>query len=220
MRRFRLVIVLVSAGFFAPLVTAQEPDAAAPSDPMIQSINAELDRGVDATERPESEFGRRDGAASDPVRALMQLIVALCIVVALLLALFYALKRWGKNVPILAGPSLAKVLGRIYLDRGTALHFVRVADRVLVVGVNGNSISTVAEFSAAAFEKDPAADERDAAGGVFNPDSFLAELQEHSRELKQGAGLPRAEEDEIAALRGDIQRLQRYLRDENREPGD
>ena len=32
--------------------------------------------------------------------------------------------------------------------------------------------------------------------------------------------LPQAEEDEIATLRGDIQRLQRYLRDENREHED
>jgi flagellar biogenesis protein FliO len=209
-------ILAALVGLTASLGVAQDPGA---PDPIIQSINAELDRSANAPDRGEGAFEDSGRAVSSSTTALLRTIAALSIVVALLLAGGYALKRWGKGVPILAGPNLAKVLGRIYLDRGTALHFVRVADRVLVVGVNGSTISTVAEFNAAAFEGDRA-DSPEAPAGAFNPDSFLAELQEHSRELKQAAGLPRAEEDEIAALRGDIQRLQRYLRDENREQGD
>jgi hypothetical protein len=118
---------------------------------------------------------------------------------------------------MLAGPNLGRVLGRVYLDKGTALHFVRIGDRVLVVGVNGNAISTVGEFNASTFDSGNAAPSARAQSEPFNPDSFLAELRERSLELKESAIVSPSEEDEIAALRGDIQRLQRYLRDENRE---
>jgi flagellar biogenesis protein FliO len=195
-----------------------QEESAPSDDPIIRSINAELDRGVDAPDRPGSVFADRDRGAASALNSLLRGIAALCIVLALVLGLYYAMRRWGKGVPILAGPNLGKVLGRVYLDKGTALHFVRVADRVLVVGVNGNTVATIAEFSASTFESvdaAPAPQPPDAA--QFNPDSFLAELQQRSREIKETAGLPRTEEDEIAALRGDIQRLQRFLRDENRE---
>ncbi len=207
---------LAAAIACASTLAAQETPP--PTDTLVDGVNAALDRGTDTPERPESVFTSGESAVSGPMRSLVQGIVALLLVLAVILGLYYALKRWGKGMPLLAGANLGKVLGRIYLDRGTSLHFVRVADRVLVVGVNNTTISTVAEFNAAAFEREAASEGAPAA--AFNPDSFLAELQEHSRELKQAAGLPHAEEDEIAALRGDIQRLQRYLREENREPAD
>ncbi len=213
-RRALLAAVVCCVPFAA--VTAQE-SAPPPADPIIDSINAELDRGVDGPDRPSSIFDRGEQGTGSPLGSFLTVIAALCIVVALLLGISYGVRRWGKNVPMLAGPNLAKVLGRVYLDRGTALHFVRIGDRVLVIGVTGNALSTVGDFSAAVFERSAAAEPQPGnSEAPFNPDSFLAELQERSRDLKQAATLPRAEEDEIAALRGDIQRLQRYLRDENR----
>ena len=56
----------------------------------------------------------------------------------------------------------------------------------------------------------------------FNPDSFLAQLQASSQAMGPALEMEEAQvdDDEIAALRGDIQRLQRYLREEARESQD
>jgi flagellar biogenesis protein FliO len=200
---------------------AQETAPPPAVDPLVQGINQELDRGIDEPAVQEGLFPGRSRTAASPMRSLLIMIAALCVVLALLFGINYALRRWGKGVPILAGPNLGKVLGRLYLDRGVVLHFVRIGERVLVIGANGNAISTVGDFSAAVFERTAATAPESASGGApFNPDSFLAELQERTRDLKQVAALPHAEEDEIAALRGDIQRLQRYLREENRGQDD
>jgi flagellar biogenesis protein FliO len=214
-----VLIMLVSCA--APGALAQEAPQAPVVDPLVQGINQELDRGIDEPQSQDGLFARGDRAAASPMRSLLIMIAALCVVLALLFGINYALRRWGKGVPILAGPNLGKVLGRVYLDRGLALHFVRIGERVLVVGANGNSISTVGDFSASVFERAAGMPSTPANGDApFNPDSFLAELQERTRDLRQVAALPHAEEDEIAALRGDIQRLQRYLREENRGQDD
>ncbi|MDK1021745.1 MAG: hypothetical protein QGD90_08945, partial [Candidatus Hydrogenedentes bacterium] len=92
------------------------------------------------------------------------------------------------------------------------------------VGVNGNAVSLVADFDASAFDNYGADhEEASEAAAPFNPDSFLSQLQASSQAMG-----PRMEteethvddDDEIAALRGDIQRLQRYLREESRESQD
>jgi len=198
-------------------VWAQAAGDDVPPDPLLAGVQQEMDSADAGPDRVDSVFADRDSGTSAG-KALGKTLAALCLVLALCFGLFYAARRWGKGVPMLAGPSLAKVLGRIHLDRGTALHFVRIGDRVLVIGVNGSAITNLADFSASVFEK--AGGEDGNGEAAFNPDSFLAELQQHSLEMRQSAGLPRADEDEIASLRGDIQRLQRYLRDENREPAE
>ena len=148
---------------------------------------------------------------------------ALCVVLALILFVYYGARRWGKKVPLLAGASLGSVLGRIHLERGTTLHFVRTGGRVLVVGVNGNAVSLVSDFDAAAFDSfESGPEEENEAAPPFNPDSFLAQLQASSRAVGPGLEMEQTpvDDDEIAALRGDIQRLQRYLREESRESQD
>ena len=59
----------------------------------------------------------------------------------------------------------------------------------------------------------PAVDDGLVAVAVGVPFDLLAELRARSQDLAGGSRMPKAEEDEIASLRGDIQRLQRYLRD-------
>ena len=214
--------MLIALAYWAPSgAVAQESPAPPAADTLVQGINQELDRGLDEPAAQEGLFPGRSRTAASPMRSLLIMIAALCVVLALLFGINYGLRKWGKGVPILAGPNLGKVLGRVYLDRGLTLHFVRIGERVLVIGANGNSVSTVGDFSASVFDR-PASTSPESANGdaPFNPDSFLAELQERTRDLRQVAGLPHAEEDEIAALRGDIQRLQRYLREENRGQDD
>lgn len=189
----------------------------------IGRINDEIDRraGTDDAQEGASFSGT---ARPDATSALLRGIFALSVVLALILLAFYGVRKWGKNVPLLAGASLGTVLGRIHLERGTTLHFLRTGGRVLIVGVNGNAVSLVADFEASAFKS--AADEpkeSPESAVPFNSDSFLAQLQASSKSME--SPLARIDEapvddDEIAALRGDIQRLQEYLREESREPQD
>ena len=200
-----------------------EPIDAAEVD-YIGRINAEIDGRAVAGDGEDGVFPIASGSGRDTSN-LLQGLFALSFVLALIFLVYYGIRKWGKNVPILAGASLGTVLGRIHLERGNTLHFVRTGGRVLLVGVNGSAVSLVADFDAAAFEgtgTDAPSEDSDSVV-PFNPDSFLAQLQASSKTLK----LPSAraddasvEDDEIAALRGDIQRLQDYLREESRESQD
>lgn len=195
-------------------------------DPADADFIGRLNEAID---RRTAEIDSDEGGAfpSSPVpdagRAMLKGLFALCIVLALIFLVYYAARRWGKKVPLLAGASLGKVLGRIHLERGSTLHFVRTGGRVLVVGVNGNAVSLVSDFDAAAFESIEAVPEEEhEAAPPFNPDSFLAQLQASSQAMGPALEMEQTQvdDDEIAALRGDIQRLQRYLREEARESQD
>lgn len=229
----RTLLMLVAAVVLAagPVLAQEEPADAAPQtapaaapDPLLEQIGSTMDDMArrNATQG-ENTADLRDAPPLAP--NMIQGLLALGFVIALILIAYWALRRWGKGVPMLAGAHLGKVLGRVYLDRGTALHFVQVGDKVLLVGVNPNAVSLLGEFSSAVFNSQTAAPSTGgattaAAAVPFNPDSFLAELRTRSAQFAQTERVPRAEEDEIASLRGDIQRLQRYLREENREHED
>ena len=200
-------------------------DGRGASDPaeadFIGRINDELDSG--STEGDSGEEGSYATSSTFAVSKMLRGVFALCVVIALILFVYYGVRRWGKKVPLFAGASLGTVLGRIHLERGTTLHFVRTGGRVLIVGVNGNAVSLVSDLDAAAFESFEAVpEEENEAAPPFNPDSFLAQLQASSRAMGPGVemGQTHVDDDEIAALRGDIQRLQRYLREEARESQD
>ena len=185
-------------------------------------LNEEIVRGTAEVDSREGEAfaGAR---VPDAGSILLRGFFALCVVIALILLVYYVARRWGKKVPFLAGATLGTVLGRIHLERGTTLHFVRTGGRVLVVGVNGNAVSLVSDFDAAAFDSfESGPEEENEAAPPFNPDSFLAQLQASSRAVGPGLEMEQTpvDDDEIAALRGDIQRLQRYLREESRESQD
>lgn len=212
-----VVLALLTCTFLGPVV-AQDP--APEGDDLLRRINEELDGRTTSDADLDDLLGRDPERDRNAANLYLQGFLALCIVLALILLAYAAVRRWGKKVPLLAGGQYGQVLGKLYLDRGVALHFVRVRDRVLVVGVTNNSVSAVAEFSAADFGQSPGA----AAGGeeeTFNADSFLQQLHAHSAELvRPGEVIDSVEEDEIASLRGDIQRLQRYLREESRDHED
>ncbi len=229
--RSLLCVAIVGALFLGAPVLAQEtaPETAtttvqapAASDPLLDQIGENMD-AIDrstAEQAADTAAGRTPGGPSMAPN-YTQGLLALAFVVALILVVYWAARRWGKNVPMLAGAHLGKVLGRVYLDRGTALHFVQVGEKVLLVGANANSVSLLGEFSAAVFNGDTSkAPIASMATVPFNPDSFLAELKSRSAQFAPAERAARAEEDEIASLRGDIQRLQRYLREENREHED
>ncbi len=207
----------------AAIPQAPGPEATDPAETdFIERLNDAIDKRVNTAESGEPPpFS--DATTSNAMISMWRGVFALCIVIALILIVYYGLRRWGKKVPLLAGANLASVLGRIHLERGTTLHFLRTGGRVLIVGVNANAVSLVADFDASAFESQSEDSEgASEPAAPFNPDGFLAQLQASSQAIG-----PRPEtdevpvdDDEIAALRGDIQRLQRYLREESRESQD
>ena len=231
MKRWALLMVLLSASFAMAQTEdnashdsppASEAPTSQEVDPIVQGVVREMEGGSDIASG-NSLF--QDVDRPTGTTALLQGIFALTVVLALILFVYYGVRKWGKNVPLLAGANLGTVMGRIHLERGTALHFVRTGGRVLVVGVNGNSISLVADFDPDAFDQAAAESQPtqvEAKSKGFNPDSFLAQLQASSASMSgsaSSAGEAR-DDDEIAALRGDIQRLQQSLREETRESQD
>lgn len=193
------------------------PEAAeVPLDDYMRRVYATAD---DAPEAGGDETAlARLTADNGAVQYLWRAMSALCIVVALILLIFYAVRRFGRRVPIFAGAQLGTVLGKVHLSRSSALHFVRTGGRVLVVGVTNDSMSLVAEFDEGAF---------DATRGTgkdtpFNADNFLAQLQQSRKSIAR-KDEPEDEDvgdEEISALRGDIHRLQRYLREDSSERQD
>ena len=150
-------------------------------------------------------------------RYYAQVVGALCFVLFLILVVGYLARRLGRRSPFLGGSDYGHVVGRLMLAPGASLHFVEAAGRILVVGVTKDRVALVAEYDAAEFhsaeeEEAPAHPMSRAAGAHANGGNFLAQLQQSSRAYD----MPR-EDDEIASLRGDIQRLQAYLREESRE---
>lgn len=141
---------------------------------------------------------------------------ALLLVLGLIVALSYILRRFGARTPLLKGMQLGQVMGRIYLSPRATLHFVRTGGRVLVVAITPAHISLVAEFDAAAFEQElqqespPAVDE--SARGFARLMSLI-----RSRTAGTSAENDRlSAEESIAALRADILRLQEYIKDMSR----
>lgn len=190
-------------------------EAGTQADPLLAGVNRELDRMRGVPGAPTQE-----APPPGPARALgfsyyAKVFSGLCFVLALILIVGYAARRLGRKTPLLAGAGLGEILGRLHLARGVSLHFVRTGGRVLVVGVTSNALSLVAEFAASAFEGE--APDAALAGEGPRPGPFLAQLRESAETLSEPAARG-DEDDEIASLRGDIQRLQRYLKEESRGP--
>ena len=143
----------------------------------------------------------------------LRVFAYLLIVVALIIIVGYVTRKIGRKTTLLAGEELGEVLGRVYLSRGAVLHFVKAGGRVLVIGVTNTAISHVAEFDSAAFETEvsPAIAQTKKPGAG----QFAEHLQASSQQIATDDGEGQ-EDDEIASLRGDIQRLQRYLQEETR----
>ena len=198
-----------------------EPAAAQAESPPVTPDPFLVDVGEKMGLRTETQTGQTTDpnqreTTTSPFRAALELIVSLSFVIALILLIFYFVRKVGKRTSLLAGPELGTVLGRIHLGRGSALHFVRAGGRILVVGVTNNTMSLIAEFDGDAFSE-PA--EEPATSEDFNPDKFLEQLRSSSEAMKESP-TKHVKDDEIDSLRSDIQRLQEYLREESRDSGE
>jgi flagellar biogenesis protein FliO len=206
--------------------TAAPPPAIPPAPP---TPAADTGAEPDYFDRHIAEFNSDAGETGDNPAAgtaqsaseaggivyVLQVIFSLVMLCGVIIVGGWALRRLGRNTPLLAGPSLGTVMGRVYLTPRASLHYVRTGGRVLVIGITQRGIQPVAEFDAdtfdAAQEDQPAATPA-AAGG---PADFLAQLRGQAG--KRNATPGGAEGDDLANLRGEIQQLQEYLRSRPRD---
>ncbi len=154
-------------------------------------------------------------------QAVGRMVVGLSVVLAMILILYYLARRYGKNMPALSGYQLGQVVGQVHLTRTATLHYVKSGGRILVIGVNDGGVNLVAEYDESAFATISGAPP---VQGQFDPDSFVDELKQQTAVMRGEDTLTNKSEvfqdDDISALRGDINRLQDYLQEENREKND
>ncbi len=190
----------------------------------FERVGAEM-RGMaerDETDEGRGFLGRRRGSGPN----YLQVLASLLLVLGLILLLSYAMRRFGKGTPLMGGAGLGKVLGRIYLTPRSSLHFVRVGERVLVIGVSPAQVSLVSQFDAETFEapvlQEPASESspNDAPeNSRKNIASFLDHLQNRTAPPESDSSSV-VSDDEIASLRNEIQRLQAYLKEGRRGDSD
>ncbi len=199
-------------------------------DPFMEQVNQELAarRGAESDSAGASEPAAFPVTEARP-RSLLRAFAWLLVVIALILLVYYVLQRRSRSGPLRLGNPLGSVLGRIYLSPRMCLHFVRTGGKILVVGQTQNALTLIADFNEAEFAVPPAESVVQRAAGEAPAESkadFLSFLRGSiSRIYRTDAvhdqALESVEpvgEDDIAALRGDIHRLQEYLRDSMREP--
>ena len=189
------------------------PPSTAGEQRLLELQQATADTPPGAADSAPPEFG---------TRSVAEVVTALCIVLALIVLLLMLVRRFGGRTPFLAGVNLGQVLGRVYLTPKASLHFVRTGGKVLVVGVTQDSVQLVETFDAEAFQHLPAqADStepsQESGGAMTKGSAFLAQLREQTNRMRQPAESEPAHDGDIATLRGDIERLQRMLREATRE---
>jgi flagellar biogenesis protein FliO len=199
-----------------PETPPQQPAVDPAAQRKVEAIRASM-RGEDAPAAdPDGPAGERLLSAAD----IGKILVWLALIIAAILLLGAAMRRWGKKTPLLAGASLAKVLGRVYLDRGLTLHFVETAGKVLVIGAAQNHIALLSAFDKNAFDSRELTktdeNRHQATHNQTNPQEFLKQLDATAARLRRDTAAA-GHDPEITALQQDIARLQRHLREEARE---
>jgi flagellar biogenesis protein FliO len=202
---------------------AASQDAApnAPSDdPLLAATRAIMSGETDAESGADGDApgGKYTSQTRGMLYKAARTMAALLFVLALILLVSFFVKKKGKGIPLLAGSHLGSVMGKVRLSQRATLHFVRCGGRVLVVGVTPNDISMIAEFDETAFDMDDEEQASALGAGADSAVGFLAQLKSNMAQMKQNdeaesenAGV--GEDADIASLKGEIHRLQEYLRE-------
>lgn len=185
------------------------------SQQKIIEVNRVLEQA--ANPAPAAESVTVESGEWTPLENALRAVFGLLAALALLFLLGYLAKRFGKHSPLFAGGNLARIMGKVYLSPKASLHFVRTGGKILVVGVTPNAISLVAEFEEDTFQTEPGESGEGPAAKTAESDteSFLAQFKASLETIAKSVPAEPLEEGdaEIAALREDVQRLQRYLQE-------
>ncbi len=194
--------------------------SAPPDDSLLAATRAIMSGETDAESGADGDAS--GGEYTSPTRELLYRIarttMALLFVLALILLVSTFLKKKGKGIPLLAGSHLGSVMGKVRLSQRATLHFVRCGGRVLVVGVTPNDISMIAEFDETAFDVEDEEQASALGAGAESAVGFLAQLKSNMAQMKQNGEAESenadvGEDADIASLKGEIHRLQEYLRE-------
>lgn len=189
-----------------PLAPPPPPEAGprAPEPDYFERHRAEFYRDTPAAggAPPDAPAAPAPAGVGDGWAAALQAFFSLALLCGVIILGGYLLRRYGKNTPLLAGTRLGEVIGRVHLTPRHSLHYVRTGGRVLVVGVTPAGIHPVAEFDAEVFAEEAA----DAGAGAPAAD-FLT----HLRTARSAPKAPPVDDD-LGALREEVQQLQAYLR--------
>ena len=198
----------------------------------INATNAELDK-QSGQSAPTPDSPKAKTPPVDSIgKAFLRMILSLAIVLALLFLVAYGLKRMGKTTSTIAGTHLGQIMGKLYLSPKVCLHYVRTGGKVLVIGVTPNTISPLTEFEAETFDTYAAIPVNNAekpATVAEKGERFVTQLMTHLQQHRSKAGessekktLSHAESDipedqELLALRNEIQSLRRFLDESSRD---
>jgi flagellar biogenesis protein FliO len=213
-----------------PLTEAKEDVASTPAAPppeyeyssrseeKFTSVMEKLN--TEAADAPEDGATAEQDTGGTPslgvgTREVLTMLAWTCVMVAVLLILYIAVMRWGKRSPFLAGASLGRVLGRVYLNPKASLHYVESGGRVLVVGVTPTSMSLIAEFDAAAFDSEGALPVGGDARTVRFEDHLRAQQDAEQEAIFDPSGDP-----EITSIQRELSRLRDTLREDIGESKD
>jgi flagellar biosynthetic protein FliO len=75
------------------------------------------------------------------VGAIARTVFALAVVLGLLYAVLWGLKRFTSNSAVAPSSESVRIIGRLYLNPKTAIYFVRVADELLLLGTSSSNVS-------------------------------------------------------------------------------
>ncbi len=205
-------IEITDADTTAPSESTRHSDA---DMEKIATVKAMMEKGEADPYRDERASDVREPELLD---LAMRAIFGLGISVALILLSYAVVKKFGKHTPLLAGMHMAKVVGKLHLAPGVALHFVKAADKMLLIGVTKNNVSLVTSFDSDHFEE-IITDKDKGKPAKESPNDFddLLRAKKELYDAKEGDPAD-VEASQLAALRNDIERLQEYLQETSNEP--
>lgn len=196
----------------SPEVTPSAPPATTnanvPADiaDKLNAVGAEMDKAEGAASENIPSPNENADPPPSGLAAVLRGVYALLIVIVLIVAAYAVLIRLRRHAPMLAGGEFASVVGRLHLDTRFALHFVRVGDKVLLLGVTSQNINILEAFDAATFNLEHTKPMPE----VESPHDFMDHLRASTHALNPMTP-GGADDEEIVSLRGDIERLKRYL---------
>lgn len=207
MKRFLIISLAVSVLFLTFLHLQAEAQETSQKEAASESSQF-VDHGAGYLPYTEpSPFG-----SGGMLGAIARTAFALAIVLGLLYALLWGLKRFSSSSVVAPSSESIRIVGRLYLNPKTAIYFVRVADELLLLGTSSSNVSLLTNI------KDPQRIEQiegalrgasPYASGKFFSRFFDRSMMKFQKELGDENS---AFDDQIRALDGQLDRLKNIVR--------
>ena len=187
-------------------------------DPLIAKLKASEADNSDMN--TETDFG-----TDSPGLSFIRVISIVLFLCGLMVMAVYVSKKYGGKGSILTGQQLGKVVGQIRISPKASLVYVETGGRILILGLTQQNVSLVSEFDADSF--DAMTNTEVVAQTSPQVSGFLEQLKQRQAALQKPAVEPppspttqRPMDDELESLRGDIERLQEFLKDTDGDTGE